>query len=62
MEVTMISIAAKPSSKAEMIRRTKAAEPNLNEDEIMARLGVSRTQMQQALRSKGLPLKTGLRR
>ena len=57
----MLSIAAKPASKAELIRRTRAAHPNLSEDELMAKLGVSRTQVRQAIGSQGLALRRGLR-
>jgi hypothetical protein len=61
MEVDMISIAAKPSSKAEMIRIAKANDSTLTEDQLIAQLGVSRTQVQQALASKGVPMRRGLR-
>jgi hypothetical protein len=60
-EVLMIPIAAKPMNKAEMIRLAKAKEPLLTDDQLAARLEVSVQQVRQALASRGVPLKRGLR-
>jgi hypothetical protein len=57
----MIPIAAKPQNKAEMIRLAKAKDPALTSEQRAAKLGVPPAQVREALRSKGLPLKRGLR-
>ncbi len=57
----MIPIAAKPQNKAEMIRLANAKEPLLTPEQLAAKMGVPTQQVRQALRSKGIPLKRGLR-
>lgn len=57
----MIPIAAKPENKAEMIRLVKAREPSIADHELAMKVGASVQQVGQALQSKGVPLKRGLR-
>jgi predicted DNA-binding protein (UPF0251 family) len=57
----MIPIAARPQNRAEMIRLASAKEPSLTPEQLAAKMGVSKQQVRQALRSKGIPLKRGLR-
>lgn len=57
----MIPIAAKLKNKAEMIRLAKAKEPLLTPEQLASKMGVSKQQVRQALQSKGIPLKRGLR-
>jgi predicted transcriptional regulator len=57
----MSPTAAKPQNKAEMIRLVKAGEPSISDEELATRVGASVQRVRQALRSKGVPLKRGLR-
>jgi hypothetical protein len=57
----MIPIAAKPQNKAEMIRLAKAKDPSISDQDMALKVGASVQQVRQALRSKGVPLKRGLR-
>ncbi|HEY8357214.1 MAG TPA: hypothetical protein VIL30_07095 [Ramlibacter sp.] len=57
----MSPIAAKPQNRAEMIRLVKAKEPSISDQELALKVGASVQQVRQALRSKSVPLKRGLR-